>query len=286
VQSDIIDDYYEIYMWNYCSGNNNASVPSFCSPRKAEFYFNPLTEWGLNSSTLEALLPSDLKNGISLYSKVSKWMFIAYTVAFWTTASAIVVGIFATCSRWGSCLTWIVSSISTLFTILSAATSTALFSTIVGTFDSVLKPYDIDLSLGTSQLGLDWLAVAFSLVATSFWFISICCCSGKSPHSHPKRGNGGGNANAPYSVQRQPTFPFLNRGYSKLDEEQHGLVAQEYGAQPFGEPPQRDLEMHDYAQSGSAAAAAGQGPYKGRESAYEPFRHQRGPSAVSDVEDV
>jgi hypothetical protein len=27
-----------------------------------------------------------------------------------------------------------------------------------------------------------WLAAAFSLASTFFWLISICCCSGKSPH--------------------------------------------------------------------------------------------------------
>jgi len=283
VQAKQIQDYYDVYLWNFCSGSASDIQPTFCSARKTEFYFDPITEWGLNSPTLEALLPSELTNGLKVYDKVSKWLFIAYTLAFWTTAASIVVGIFATCSRWGSCLTTLVSSAATLFTILSAATSTALFGTVVATLDTVLKPYDIKLHLGVRMQAVDWLAVVLSAAATLFWTISICCCSGKSPHAHPRRGrnNAMPPTNAAYPAQRQPTFPFLNRGYAKLDEQQAGVAGQEYAHLVPGPQPQVGMEMHDY-----AAAAGASGPYQGREGAYEPFRHQRGLSAVSDVSEV
>lgn len=269
VSQGIIADYYEVYLFNFCSGNNNVSTPTFCSPLQSQFFFNPLSEWGLNSSTVEGVLPSDLKNGVQLYQKASGWMHVAYTVAICTTSASVLSGILAIWSRWGSCITSIVSSASTLFTALAAASSTAIFSTIVGTVDTALKPYDISLSLGTNMLALDWLAVAFSVAATLFWIVSICCCSGKSSN---RRGGKRETGNEPFGAKRQPTFPFLNRGYQPLGDQTQGTV-------PYGAPPihgERDVEMNDY----------GNSPYKGRGEAYEPFRHQRGLSAVSDAPEV
>ena len=268
-----IEDFYDVYLWNFCSGSASSSTPTFCSARKTEFYFDPITEWGLDSPTLEAMLPSELTNGLKVYDKVSRWLFVAYVLAFWTTAASIVVGVFATCSRWGSCMTTLVSAAATLFTILSAATSSALFGTVVATLDTVLKPYAIQLHLGVRMQALDWLAALLSIAATLFWTISICCCSGKSPHASARRSSpppGG-----PYGAKRQPTFPFLNRGYAKLGEQGGAVAGQEYAHLVPGPAPQHGLEMHDY-----AAPPAAAGPYGGREGAYEPFRHQRG---VSDV---
>jgi len=190
-------------------------------------------------------------------------MHIAYYIAICTTGASILTGLLGICSRWGSCITSIVSSASTLFTILAAASSTAIFSTVVGSFDTAFKPYDITLSLGTSMMALDWLAVAFSIGASLFWVLSICCCSGKSSRGGRRREGG------KPGTSRQPTFPFLNRGYQPLGDQTQGTL-------PYGAPPahhERDVEMNDY----------GNSPYKGRGEAYEPFRHQRGLSDAPEV---
>jgi hypothetical protein len=263
VSQGLLSDYYDIYLFNYCRGNNNASVPAYCSPHKSEFYFNPLTEWNLNSSTLEGVLPSNIKKGVDMYKSASKWMHIAYYIAICTTAGSTLAGLLAIWSRWGSFVTSIVSSVSTLFTILAATSSTAIFSTVVATLNTAFKPYAITLSLGTRMMALDWLAVVFSIAASLFWVLSICCCSGKSSRSGRKRDGG------KPGTSRQPTFPFINRGYQPLGDQTHGAL-------PYGAPPahhERDVEMNDY----------GNSPYKGRGEAYEPFRHQRGHSDAPDV---
>lgn len=36
--------------------------------------------------------------------------------------------------------------------------------------------------MGSRMLATLWIAVAFSIASGFFWLISICCCSGKSPH--------------------------------------------------------------------------------------------------------
>jgi hypothetical protein len=114
-----------------------------------------------------------------------------------------------------------------------------------------LKEYNIDSHVGTRMMALDWLAVAFSLSAAFFWLISICCCSGRSNRKdrrsqvEPVAGTG--------------FVPFANRGYQPLGDDgmQH--------PNPYGAPGNRGLEMQDF----------GGSPYKGRDTAYEPFRHER-----------
>ncbi|OCK81971.1 hypothetical protein K432DRAFT_325251 [Lepidopterella palustris CBS 459.81] len=181
-----LKDFYTVGLWNYCEGDTDAkgvSKTTYCSPRQASFWFNPIDVWGLSNTTAQKVFPNKLQDGLNAYHSVSKWMFAAYTIAFWLTVGEIVVGIFAIFSRWGSFVTTIVSTASSVMILAAAATSTALYSTLAATFDSVLEPYKIKASVGTKMLAVEWLAVAFSLGAGFFWLISTCCCSGKSGKS-------------------------------------------------------------------------------------------------------
>jgi len=246
---DELKDIYQVYLWNYCSGNVDNGTSggvkiNYCSPRKAQFWFDPVTVWNLNGTGVDNLFPSALDKGLNVYKKVSTWMFIAYTISFWVTASSIAVGIAAIFSRWGSCMTAIVSSAATLFTFLAAITSTILFSTLTGTFNTVLKPYGIHITFGTKMASLDWIAFAFSLAASLFWLISMCCCSGKSSKKHEKSSG---------------------KGYGKFG-------GQKYERLGAGNMPHDGHNGHEMA---NMHGAAGSSPYKGRETAYEPFRHER-----------
>ena len=259
VEDKKIYDYYEIYLENYCTGNGDGntttSEPAYCSSRKASFYFNPIEVWGLNDTALKEHIPKSLTDGLNVYANVSKWLYTAYVVALCTTLASFVVGFFAIFSRLGSLATTIVSGVSTLFTILAAATSTVLFSTLTGTFNTALMGYGIHLTLGSHMLGLDWIAAAFSLGASLFWFVSICCCSGRSNHPFSRAAYGKHNkpgGNGVYSAA-----PPGARGYQPL--EGHNS-ARPWGAQ------QRGVEMDNF---------GAQSSHKGRETAYEPFRHER-----------
>ena len=70
--------------------------------------------WGLNDSAIRQYVPKELDNGLSIYSKVVKFMFTIYVVAIATTAAEVLIGIFAIFSRWGSCVTTIISSVCSL----------------------------------------------------------------------------------------------------------------------------------------------------------------------------
>jgi len=182
-------DFYDVGLWNYCSGNktgNDTFDITFCSSRQAQYWFNPLDVWGLNTSSSD--IPKSVNSALNTYEKVSKFMFIAYIVAFVATLVELVFGFFAICSRWGSFVVTIVSTVSSIFILAASITSTALFATLVGTFDSALKnTFHIEASLGRSMFITTWLAVLFSWAAGLFWLFSVCCCSGRS--SSPRNRN-------------------------------------------------------------------------------------------------
>jgi len=118
--------------------------------------------------------------------------------------------------------------------------------------DGFLKEYQIKFTLGTRILSVEWIAVAFSLAASLFWTISICCCSGKSSRKDRKSQEPAG-----YSAYA----PFGNRGYAPIQEPHH----QRGNSNPYVPPPAPGMEMQDFGYTGSG--------YKGRDTAYEPFRH-------------
>ncbi|KAI5371219.1 hypothetical protein Slin15195_G020910 [Septoria linicola] len=283
-----IGEIYNIHLWNYCYSNETDGSDQKCSKRESQFVFDPIEIWGLESDNStsatattssdnaiesaiatvkdnydewsEELLGSSGKKALSAYKKVAKWMFIAYQVAFWTNLATIVVGLLAICSRWGSLLTWILSVVSTFFTIASILTSTILFSVVVGALGEVLEPYGIKLTLGHNALVAGWLGAALSLGATFFWVFSICCCSGRSNPHH--KSNKGGLWNA------EPKGQGYNDGGFAVDRRGRGLKVEKTGgdytrvASPYvGAPENSDqVPLHSY-------------PYAGQQNGYEPYRH-------------
>jgi SUR7/PalI family len=106
-----IQDYYTVYLWNYCSWNGNDKY-SFCSPRQSEFWFNPVEVWGLNGTNAESLFPKELKDGLNTYKNVAKYMFIVYVIALVATAIELLIGMSAMFSRWGSFVTTFFAAVS------------------------------------------------------------------------------------------------------------------------------------------------------------------------------
>ncbi|KAJ5574392.1 uncharacterized protein N7459_008819 [Penicillium hispanicum] len=201
-----LKDFYSIGLWGYCDGDisNNKYTTDECSSPKSEFYFDPLKVWGLdNSTSIKDDLPDDYNKLMKVYKSVSKWMFIAYMIAFVTTIVELVVGVFAICSRWGSCVTTLFAVLAFLFTTAASVTSTVLFSIFRSAAGKTLEAYGIKLSMGKNMYAATWLAVVFSLAGVLFWTFSVCCCSGRSPYNHRNRNNRGGITaeKAPYTYE-------------------------------------------------------------------------------------
>ncbi|KAJ5774228.1 Actin cortical patch SUR7/pH-response regulator PalI [Penicillium paradoxum] len=184
-----IADFYGIGLWGNCKGNSTKGKfdVSSCTEPKAQYYFNPSEILGLSDEQLEKELGSGFKKTMNVYKAVSKWMFIAYVIAFIATAAQLLVGVVAIFSRWGSCVTTIISLVAFLFTLAASLTSTIMFSIAKGSLGTPLKLYGIKLIMGKNMFAATWLAVVFSFAATLFWTFSTCCCSGRSPYGHKDR---------------------------------------------------------------------------------------------------
>lgn len=113
--SSNIRDFYDIGFLGYCAGNKTSKgdyVVDYCSHAKSMFWFDPVTVWGLNGTGAEALLPDTLKDGLKAYEKASKWMFVAYMIAFAAAVVEILVSFSAFFSRIGSLITSLISGVS------------------------------------------------------------------------------------------------------------------------------------------------------------------------------
>lgn len=201
-----IPDFYNIGLFGYCQGNitnSNTYKVSNCSSPKTEFYFDPIEIWNLKKMGLENALPDDVGKALNIYKNVSKWMSVAYIIAFAATALELLLGITAIFSRWGSCVTTLIAITAFLFTAAASATSTAMFTVVAGVFNEQIKPYGIEGSMGKNIYAATWIATAFSLAAALFWAISSCCCSGRSPYNHRHGRNRGGITaeKAPYTYE-------------------------------------------------------------------------------------
>ncbi|KAA8647414.1 hypothetical protein EYZ11_006073 [Aspergillus tanneri] len=233
-----VADFYTVGLLGYCDGNvtngDHYEVKE-CSKPKAQFYFNPIEVWHLEQTGAENALPSSVRKGLDLYKNVSKWMVIAYIVAFVATIVELLVGLFAICSRWGSCVTTLVSIVAFLFTTAASVTATAMFATITGVFNENLKDYGIKGSMGKNIFVATWLAVAFSLGAALFWLFSSCCCSGRSPYNHKNKNPRAITAEkAPYTYEPLGTPavpPYGNTAYPAPANHNHNQQSSAY--EPF-----------------------------------------------------
>ncbi|KAJ5551459.1 hypothetical protein N7535_000591 [Penicillium sp. DV-2018c] len=250
-----IADFYDIGLWGYCKGDNANGKDSItsCTDPKAEFYFNPSSVLGVSEEQLDKELGDDFPKIMKVYKAVSKWMFIAYLVAFIATAAQILVGIIAIFSRWGSCVTTIVSIVSFLFTLAASLTSTIMFSIAKGSLGSALKIYGVEVDMGKNIYAATWLAVVFSLAATIFWMFSTCCCSGRSPYGHKDRYNTRGGITA----EKAPyTYEPIGAAHPPFGTPQPYTPQQGYSTS-YPSPTHGNAPMNNNQHS----------------SAYEPFRH-------------
>ena len=219
----------------------------------------------MDGMNVKDALPEDAQKYLNIYKDVSKWMFIAYIIAFIATIVELLVGIFAICSRWGSCVTTLVAGVclppssspskianntqvALLFTVAASATSTALFIVLETVFNKAFKGYGITGSIGKNMFAATWLAVVFSFAASLFWLISTCCCSGRSPYNHRNKNTRGVSAEkAPYTYE--PLGPNSQTPYGAYNT---SYPSPAYGN--GGNVPMQNMGHQGYA-------------------GYEPFRH-------------
>jgi hypothetical protein len=110
-----LKDFYTVGLWNYCEGDQDKDgkeTITFCSPRKANFWFNPVDVWKLNEEAGQKIFSDKMQKGLDAYHKVAGWMYSAYIIAIILTFAEFVVGLAAIFSRWGSLVTTVISTVS------------------------------------------------------------------------------------------------------------------------------------------------------------------------------
>ena len=244
-------DYYTIYLENYCSWNGNDAY-SYCSPRTSNFAFDPITIWGLNSTTVEPLLPASLRDGVATYKKLAGIMYAFYVIALSGSALILLMGIAALFSKWGSFFTTAIATIAGLSAIVASTIATVLFAALDEAVNHTALGEDlgINASLGQTILRITWVSVLFAAGAWIFWFFSICCCSTRSPYkSHREDGD-----RKRVTVQKTPyTYERVGSPYLGPRDGQNVPL------QSFGGTSEPQYQAPQYYQ---------------QQSAYEPFRPQ------------
>jgi hypothetical protein len=104
-----LEDVYEIYLWDYCSGPKGSTT--FCSTPKAQYYFDPLQVWSLGNAIPDKYTPMHVVDPMMVFMKGAKWLFISFIVAMGMSTASILIGFLAVFSRLGSFVATLVASV-------------------------------------------------------------------------------------------------------------------------------------------------------------------------------
>lgn len=184
---------YEITLWGYCEikkKKGGDGEERDCSDGEFDWATKHLRDDFINdlgkSINVEIKLPDEIDKAIDVFSTVNRYAEIAFIVALVVLGVELFFGIFATCTRVMSCLTWIIGLAAIVICVLTAGLATGMGAVVVGAIEASAKVYGVRASLNTNFLACIWIGAAFAIVASLFWLISICCC--KPDHRSGKKG--------------------------------------------------------------------------------------------------
>lgn len=219
-------DIYNVNIWNYCytahNGTHDCIKGAFDWAAKelnvtTGDFNSMLTATGLNVS-----LPKEITEAVKAFGTVSKWTQIVFVIAYVTLGVELFFGLFASCSRVFSCITWLIAFLATIATGAAAGLATATAVVVVGAVEASAKFYGVQAHLNTRFLATVWIGVAFALAAGLFWMFTICCC--KPDHSSSRRS---------HSDESEKFLPQQGPGYQRLSGPGYqgaGYAHQSYGA--------------------------------------------------------
>jgi hypothetical protein len=239
-------DNYKVSLWNYCSQTGSTVN---CTSAKFNWAASALNTTAIdamlnaNSAGVNVTLPEELTSSLKTFIVVSKWTQVVYIIAFVTCAIELFFGLFAICSRAGSCLTFLISGLSTTTIIAASILATVQSSVVTGSVDATAKAYGVKASINTSFLATTWLAVAFSIASGIFWMFTICCCAADH-HKNNRRSRGGDQEKliptGAYQRVNDPAEYHSGYGQQQQGVYAHGAQQPEYGVPMHNVKPTRD----------------------------------------------
>jgi hypothetical protein len=236
-----LSNLYDIGLWGYCA--INAAGEKTCT--------QPKFDWAasfLNTSYLEnfgsaagrkVTLPKEIKTALQAFNTVTKWTEVAFIIALVSLGVELFFGIFATCSRAWSCVTYLISGVATFFVIAAASLATTMVVVVVGTVEGTAKWYGVASNWNVTFLSLIWLSAAFAIGAGLFWLFTVCCCKPEHRSKSSKR-HSDGEKLLPANAYRPISDPDMTTGY-------YSNAPQQYGAPRYpATGPRTDIAYEPY----------------------------------------
>ncbi|KAK7202837.1 actin cortical patch SUR7/pH-response regulator pali [Myxozyma melibiosi] len=172
-----LPDSYKVGLWNYCTTTDSNTT---CSKTKGLFYFNPISIIE-EAAGADITVPSAVSTALKSVKALSYAMSILFCLAAVFAIMEFISGFFAFHSRGGSFCSLIISVMSFVCSLASIGIATGMFAAESKAFSS--SDLNISSSLNHTTLGLGWGAAVAALLASVFWFFSICVGSTRRTHA-------------------------------------------------------------------------------------------------------
>lgn len=236
-------DHYNVGLWGFCTTSADGSNRKCTKPKynwAATFLNTNIIDKFNQVAGGKIEIPDEVGHAINAFITVSRWTQIVFIAAFAALAAQLLVGLFATCTRIASCLTFLVAGISCVAVIAAASLSTATSVIIVGAVKGTGVLYGADASFNTTYLALVWAAAAFAIGAGFFWLFTICCCA--PDHTKRRSKRSGDNEKAMGTGAYQP----LNDPHDYNNRNSYYNQQTGYAAPTYPNAAQRDTAYEPY----------------------------------------
>lgn len=173
-----VPNFYSTGVSGFCRGNSHGRFYR-CETPSVPYWFDlfSILKKDTNTEHLNFQLPDKVGKYQDVLEKASKVMWIFYIIAAALLFIQLVIGFCTLGSKLMSCITSIVSLISTILMIIASGLGTGIHSVYRKYFNEQVNKYGITAKMGKTMLGLTWAASALCLWATVWWLFSICCGS-------------------------------------------------------------------------------------------------------------
>ncbi|KAJ6192170.1 integral membrane protein-like protein [Bipolaris maydis] len=183
-KSQNIKDFYAVGLFGYCEGDidtetTRKEVVTYCSDWKLPFSFDPVAVWQLENTSVQANLGDRFTKGMDIYRKTIESTHYVFIAMLALNLLECIAGILAVKGRLYSLCTTIIAFLQTMLAITTAVVAMITYIMLKGVFESVLRPYNVEGSLGLSLFSVLWFGVTCSIASSFFWSWSVCFCSGK-----------------------------------------------------------------------------------------------------------
>ncbi|MCJ1355367.1 MAG: hypothetical protein MMC33_005358 [Icmadophila ericetorum] len=170
-----LHDFYQVGMWNFCTGNYPKGITE-CSKPKLMFWFNPvqtiISELKKGASVEFA---SDQNRYVDLIRKASHFTFGAFFATTFSSFLLVFLSPITLRSRLAAVPIALLSFCSGMTTFLAAAVTTAQWAVIHNEIEKNINT--VIPTIGKMAFIFMWVAAACSLFG-AFIQLGMCCCCG------------------------------------------------------------------------------------------------------------